>query len=352
MDFESSITKELEAEQLLGRDLNLERARYAALTGDLATVATEVANQAGSFSDFTKLGAIRQQALADAVGLTVDKLSDSLLLREAQGRSAEELRAIGRDDLANIVEQTTASQKLQAVKDKLLSVATDLAVSLTPLVDALVVALDIAKPLFAIFEAIFSLIRPILTGIGSIAKGISQTFVGGLSDFTAGGIQDLTGNLENRITQKTNFLSGLNKEAAEALNETQLYKDYEKEGIGLFFPKSDQMVSGVLGTIDLARDVSKSEEFQKLAPALESAMESVNEGLQNGQMQIQGIREDYKYRNEGQFFGEFARAMDSIGVKLDNVGTKIDTGNKQTSNIILDSSTIATTTAKRAFNIQ
>ena len=39
LDFESSISAELEAELLLNKDINLEKARQAALNNDLATVA-------------------------------------------------------------------------------------------------------------------------------------------------------------------------------------------------------------------------------------------------------------------------------------------------------------------------
>ena len=38
MDFESSIKNELEAELLLGKNLNLEKARQAALNNDLSTL--------------------------------------------------------------------------------------------------------------------------------------------------------------------------------------------------------------------------------------------------------------------------------------------------------------------------
>jgi hypothetical protein len=49
-EFEDSITAELEAELLLGRDINLERARAAALAGDQVTLAQELQQQAGDFS--------------------------------------------------------------------------------------------------------------------------------------------------------------------------------------------------------------------------------------------------------------------------------------------------------------
>jgi hypothetical protein len=45
LDFESSIENELSAELLLNKDLNLEKARQAALNNDLATVAKEISNK-------------------------------------------------------------------------------------------------------------------------------------------------------------------------------------------------------------------------------------------------------------------------------------------------------------------
>ena len=64
LDFESSISSEMEAEMLTGKSLNLERARLLALNGDAAGAAAEMAKQIGSAKDFTKLNVIQQEALA------------------------------------------------------------------------------------------------------------------------------------------------------------------------------------------------------------------------------------------------------------------------------------------------
>jgi len=82
LDFESSIEKEMEAELMLGRDLNLEKARTAALNNDLATVASEIAEQAGSASDFAKMNRLEQQALAEAVGMSREELAQTLFTQE------------------------------------------------------------------------------------------------------------------------------------------------------------------------------------------------------------------------------------------------------------------------------
>jgi hypothetical protein len=52
LQFESSIENELSAELLIGKELNLERARFAALNNDVVTVATEIAAQAGTAAEF------------------------------------------------------------------------------------------------------------------------------------------------------------------------------------------------------------------------------------------------------------------------------------------------------------
>lgn len=83
LDFESSISAELEAELLTGRALNLERARAAALTNDYATLTSEIAANIGSAADFGKLNFIQQEAIAKAVGMTADQLAKVLFEQEA-----------------------------------------------------------------------------------------------------------------------------------------------------------------------------------------------------------------------------------------------------------------------------
>jgi len=82
LDFESSITSELEAELLTGRNLNLENARLLALQGDSAGAVAEMAKQMGSAAEFSKLNVIAQQSLAQAVGMSADELANSLVYQE------------------------------------------------------------------------------------------------------------------------------------------------------------------------------------------------------------------------------------------------------------------------------
>jgi hypothetical protein len=83
LNFESSIENELKAELLTGKQINLEKARYAALTGDQLTLAKEVADQAGSLAEFEEMNVLAQKSLAEAFGMSRDELADMLLKQEA-----------------------------------------------------------------------------------------------------------------------------------------------------------------------------------------------------------------------------------------------------------------------------
>jgi hypothetical protein len=100
LDFQSSIENELSAELLTGKQLNLETARYAALTGDVATVASEVAAQLGSAAEFGEMNRLQQEAIAKAVGMNREELAKTLYVQEQlRGISGDQAKV--QEDLIN-----------------------------------------------------------------------------------------------------------------------------------------------------------------------------------------------------------------------------------------------------------
>jgi len=128
LNWESSIENQLKAQLLTGKQLNLEQARYAALTGDQATLMTEISNQVGSLSDFTHMNVIAQKSLAEAFGMSRDELADMLQKQETfnklgdvSGKSAAEQLKIAKergltesDSLVVNLQQQAAAEKLDA----------------------------------------------------------------------------------------------------------------------------------------------------------------------------------------------------------------------------------------------
>ena len=89
LDFESSISKEFEAQILTGRDINLTRARELALLGDTRGLMEELNRQQVTYDQFQNQNVIARRAEAEAIGLSVEEMSKMLLQR----KQAEQLGA-------------------------------------------------------------------------------------------------------------------------------------------------------------------------------------------------------------------------------------------------------------------
>jgi hypothetical protein len=119
LNFESSIENELQAELLTGQQLNLERARTAALTGDLTTVMQELNSQNIDFNRFSNMNVIAQNKVAEALGLSSDELSDQLLKQQYLNMSREQVVALGGEEVAQRLEALNAQDKFNAAMEKL-----------------------------------------------------------------------------------------------------------------------------------------------------------------------------------------------------------------------------------------
>ena len=133
LNFESSISSELEAELLTGKQLNLERARSAALVGDMSTVMSEMVKQAGTFDQYSNMNVISQTKLAEAFGLSRDEFSDMLFKQSALNRmrslglsgdqkdlikNFDELKRSGKDVAAILGENVANKLEIQSAQEK------------------------------------------------------------------------------------------------------------------------------------------------------------------------------------------------------------------------------------------
>ena len=180
LDIESSLAAEFEAEVISGRQLNLERARFAALTNDIAGVGREIAAQGITQEKFAGATRIEQEALAKAVGLSRDELGEALILQEgiaaagvedeaaarkkferlkAQVGEAEAIKQLGDTELARQLASVSAQEKFTQVTNQLR--------------DAFV---SIAGPLLQIINPIIDILAPALEGISSFIGYIVDGF--------------------------------------------------------------------------------------------------------------------------------------------------------------------------------
>ena len=75
LDFETSIEKQLEASLLIGREINVDKARQLAFTGDQAGLAEEIRRIVGSEAEFNEMNALARQSIADLLGQSVEDIA-------------------------------------------------------------------------------------------------------------------------------------------------------------------------------------------------------------------------------------------------------------------------------------
>jgi len=200
LDFESSITAELSAELITGKDLNLERARLLALNGDIAGASAEILKQVKGSAEFTKMNRIQQESLAKAVGMSREELAASLVEREALNKIGvkdaaaakaefdilvkkygydKAVAMLGDEQYATQLKQQSIQERFNKSVEKLreifISIAEPVLQIVSPLMDLVTTVLP----------AINFLLTPLIEGIRLIADGftsIKQIFTGELKE--------------------------------------------------------------------------------------------------------------------------------------------------------------------------
>lgn len=206
LDIESSIGSEFEAEILTGKQLNLERARYYALTNDIASLAQELNKEGVTAQKFGEMNIIQQEAYAKALGMSRDELGNMLIEQEAlsavgakdekslkekynlvKGTAKEQefLNQLGNEEYAQQLKSTTVQERFLALTEKLQEVFIAMA---GPVMDVVSPIMDlvatITAPIAWISEQfgewgnmLSDLIGP-LGQIGKLLKGVAMLAVG------------------------------------------------------------------------------------------------------------------------------------------------------------------------------
>ena len=99
--------------------MNLERARAAALSGDQISLAEELNKNVGTYDDFLKMNVLQQKAVAEAVGLTADQLSDQLRKQKMATEQGKSLAQVNADELADAQTRQNIQEKFNAAILKL-----------------------------------------------------------------------------------------------------------------------------------------------------------------------------------------------------------------------------------------
>jgi len=124
LNFEDSIAAEMEAELLTGKNLNLEKAREAALMNDQVGLMEALAEQGVTQEEFANMNRIQQEAIAKSMGMSRESMADMLADAKANEATNTELVDTQAQSLAAMQSMASTAERLAALEEaKALSAA-------------------------------------------------------------------------------------------------------------------------------------------------------------------------------------------------------------------------------------
>ena len=194
LDFENSITAELEASAMLGSTINFNKARELAAANDIVGAQQSVLDSLEKSVDLNNVNKFQLDSIAKATGMPVAELRKQLNLRQKFGKlDAEQMKAaqqlldsgkslsdIGEDDLAKQTEQVKAQQEMQGliegVKNRFAAVGAQIQMAFAPLAKQILPVLDYAVDIVTALAYPFVQIGKLIGYIGEQASKLGGYF--------------------------------------------------------------------------------------------------------------------------------------------------------------------------------
>ena len=197
LDFESSISKEFEAQLLTGKNINLNKAREAFLNNDLVTAGKELVSQLGTSGEFLNYNRIQQEALAGAAGMTRDQVADMLkqqemfskfqvndlkgyqqkvaLMTQTVEGQKELVGLLGEEEYSKVMSQT-ATEKIANFIEKIKQSFADLlsSGSFKGFLDKVINFISDPKNIEALLSKITGFISVMIKAVASVLNGLDQ----------------------------------------------------------------------------------------------------------------------------------------------------------------------------------
>lgn len=197
LDFESSISKEFEAQLLTGRDINLSKARELFLNNDLAGAAAEINNQLGGAAEFTKMNRIQQESFAQSMGMTRDQMADVLKQQQLLSRIGAKdtdnaqkqyqlalkrfgtqkamTEALGKDAVNSMLNASN-QEKIAGFMDKIKTAFADFIQNspIVPMIDRMIDWVSQPGNMMRIVEAIKSTLAMVFDVVGNVSAAIMK----------------------------------------------------------------------------------------------------------------------------------------------------------------------------------
>ena len=300
MNFEDSIGKELEAELLTGKELNLEKARELALNNDLAGLSEELFKNSSDIAEFGKMNRIQQESYAAALGMTRDELAKVAYQKGLDLKMTDEQAAKAAGVNAEEMKRVAAQENFAKALEKI-------AGALAPILDLVgdLLSIPLAPYILLGAAAVFKLgsgLKGTLTTMGSLVRSTKDFFSNfngkkAIMDFF-GGLKDKFGDLKDKFKElKGAFGEGFAKKAQEKAADTggsiteKLSDKAAEKGEGLVDKGLDKVAGGaeqagdkVATVADKTKNVKSGTGVKDFLTNLGKGLAALGKSLANGQV--------------------------------------------------------------------
>jgi len=185
LDIESSVTAEFEASVMLGKTINMDKARSLALDGKAGEAMKETLKQVGTLAELTAMGPLQRKAAAKAAGLEVGALMEAAQHQEhLNNMSAEQKKrydeasealkgaTLTPEDIVAQQEAALAAKEMSAQFSKIKNI---LMKSLMPVVKIITgIFTDVLSPVLDVIGAAFKTMMFVLSPVLLVIKGIAK----------------------------------------------------------------------------------------------------------------------------------------------------------------------------------
>jgi hypothetical protein len=183
LDFESSITQELEASAFVGGQFNLSQARALRAAGDIAGAQEEILRQIQRSGDFREQDVFTQRALAEAAGMTVDEIARQLTTQDKLNSLSADQKKLAEDAIAQGLDITNINDNQLAQEVQKFALQKEQQGQLTNILNAFQgIAATLGATLVPLLEAITPLLTLALAPIQLMAEGFSS-IVGFINEY-------------------------------------------------------------------------------------------------------------------------------------------------------------------------
>jgi hypothetical protein len=176
LNFEDSIAAEMEAELLTGKQLNLEKAREAALMNDQTALMEEISKQGIDQLFLNAKTRIEQEAIAKTLGMSRESMADMLSDAKANEATNTELVDTQAQSLAAMQSMASVAERLAALEEAKALSAAESGVAMTKLQEAMLKLEAVARPILeAIFLPLLDVFTSIITKVTELIGKIKES---------------------------------------------------------------------------------------------------------------------------------------------------------------------------------